>query len=286
MMKTNRLVGPLMLLAGIGMAGCATTDGPDTLPAHDNADAVVWMQTSAEYAAVTTSIYAAAREALEKIAEAEPGRTRQMAIVLDVDETVLDNGRYQGQLVLDDSGYDSETWDDWIALRTASAVPGVVEFIGTAQALGFHVAFITNRSCRARPNTPDNCPQLQDTESNLQSVGIDTASTTLFLRGDGPTDRCRSFLSAAERVEGKWSSDKTSRRACIVLDYDIVMLFGDQLGDFAEIGDSQQGVSGRDIAATYPDRWGKTWFMLPNPTYGSWRPRDPAKKRDLIRGIN
>ncbi len=282
-MSTKRIIGPSLLLASLCVCGCATTGGADSAPAHDNMDAIVWLQTSTEYAAAAAGTYAAATAALREIGNAESGRTDKMAIVLDIDETVLDNSRYQAQLVFDEATYDGETWDKWIDLRAASPVPGVVEFIRTSQSLGFHVAFITNRACRARPDTAEDCPQKEDTLANLEDVGVDTGSTTLFLRGDRPSDRCRTLLSEAEQAEGVWSSDKTSRRECVGLDYDIVMLFGDQLGDFTE----EDGASaGRDAAAEYSEYWGKTWFMLPNPTYGGWRPGSPAQKRSRIRGVD
>ena len=286
MMSLKHMSGPLLLLISLGICGCATTGGSDSTPAHDNMDAVVWLQTSTEYAAVAAGIYATATAALEEIAKSEAGRTHRMAIVLDIDETVLDNSRYQVQLVFDDTTYEGGTWDQWIALRAASAVPGAVDFIRASQSLGFHVAFITNRACRARPDTPDDCPQKLDTRVNLEEIGIDTKATTLFLRGERPADRCRALLSAAERPDGKWSSDKTSRRACVRLDHGIVMLFGDQLGDFTEEQGGPSGESGRDIATVFGEYWGKTWFMLPNPTYGGWRPGTFPEKRSLIRGID
>jgi len=285
-MNLEHMSGPSLLLVCLGVCGCATTGGPDSAPVHDNMDAVVWLQTSTEYAAVAAGIYATATAALEEIAKVEAGRTHRMAIVLDIDETVLDNSRYQAQLVFDDTTYEGGTWDQWIALRAAPAVPGVVDFIRTSQALGFHVAFITNRACRARPDTAEDCPQKLDTRVNLEEIGVDTGSTTLFLRGEHPADRCRALLSAAERTDGKWSSDKTSRRECVRLDHDIVMLFGDQLGDFTEEQGGSSGESGRDIAAEFSEHWGKTWFMLPNPTYGGWRPGAFPEKRSLIRGID
>ncbi len=278
--------GLSMLLLSDGSCGCAKTDDVDATPAHDNMDAVTWLQSSSEYAAVTAGIYTAATAKLREIADMDEGRTRSMAIVMDIDETVLDNSRYQGQLVLDDATYDSDSWDAWVALRAAVAVPGVVAFVRTSQSLGFHVAFVTNRPCRSRPDTADDCPQVTDTLMNLEDVGVDTSSTTLFLMGDRPSDRCRALLSESEQADGAWSSDKTSRRECVELDHDIIMLFGDQLGDFTERRDGPSEESGRDITTEYAEYWGKTWFMLPNPTYGSWRPRDSAKKRSLIRGID
>ncbi len=285
-MNSKHRAGPSLLLVYLGVCGCATTAGTDSTPAHDNMDAVVWLQASAEYAAVTAGVYATATAALEEIARTEAGRTHEMAIVLDIDETVLDNSRYQGQLVMDDATYEGGTWDEWIALRAAPAVPGVVDFIRTSQSLGFHVAFITNRACRSRPDAAEDCPQKADTLVNLEAIGVDSGSTTLYLRGERPSQRCREFLSASERADGKWSSDKTSRRECVRLDHDIIMLFGDQLGDFTEEQGGPSADSGRDTAAEFGEYWGKTWFMLPNPTYGGWRPRTHPEKRTSIRGID
>lgn len=273
-------------LLGLSLFGCATIPDTATAPAHDNLDAVTWLQTSAEYAAVTTGIYSAATAALEGIVSTGVSPERGRAVVLDVDETVLDNAAYQAQLVLDDETYSGDSWDAWIALEAADAVPGAVDFVRTAQARGFQVAFITNRSCRPRRGASGGCPQRGETLANLQSIGIPTEEVTLLLRGDRPSPRCRSLLSDAERVEGTWSSDKASRRACVSLDHDIVMLFGDQLGDFTTVSGGMSREAGRQVAAEYEEAWGKRWFMLPNPTYGEWKPTGTDGKRARIRGTD
>ncbi|MEM7431074.1 MAG: HAD family acid phosphatase [Pseudomonadota bacterium] len=264
----------------IGLSGCATSNVAKVVPAHDAMDATVWIQTSTEYAAATTSIYAAATAMLDRVDAAK--LPKRPAVVLDVDETVLDNSPYQGQLIQDGTRYESESWDRWIALRSATAVPGVVDFLAAAQARDVQVVLVTNRRCRAREGTASHCPQHEDTLANLRTVGIDTAATLLFLRDDEPVGPCAELLTADEIADGKWSSDKTSRRACVSLDHTIVMLFGDQLGDFIE---ESSGASGRDVAASHSAQWGRAWFMLPNPTYGSWLPRDYVEKQQLIRGI-
>ena len=286
-MRTKKIVsGLLVLLACAAVSGCATTGGVVSTPAHDNMDAVTWLQSSTEYAAVTAGVYAAATAQLQELAARNESEAGGMAVVLDIDETVLDNSRYQGQLVLDDATYGTESWDAWVALRAAGAVPGVVDFIRTSQALGVHVAFITNRPCLVRQDTPGACPQAEDTLVNLEAVGIATSSTSLFLMSDEPSDRCRALLTESELADGKWSSDKTSRRECVKLDYDVVMLFGDQLGDFSELESDSSGKPGRNIAAEYAEYWGRSWFMLPNPTYGGWKPRDSSEKRSQIRAID
>ncbi|MEM9401347.1 MAG: HAD family acid phosphatase [Pseudomonadota bacterium] len=277
-MTAIRLLSALLISSGL--TGCAAVSDPPAIPRHDNTDAVIWLQSSSEYAALTTGLYVSATAALDRIAA--DGDPSGMAIVLDVDETVLDNSPYQGQLILDDDRYRSETWDPWLALRDAVEVPGVVEFIQAAQTRGFHIAFITNRTCQARPTTQDRCPQIEDTRVNLEAVGIDTSKTTLFLRGQQPPQACLALLTEAEQPSGVWStSDKTSRRACVEQERDIVMLFGDQMGDFTEA----HGSDGRSSAAAFDKHWGRTWFMLPNPTYGGWKPRDAAEKRARIRAI-
>ena len=278
--------GFTLLAICAALCGCATTEESAPANANDNMDAVLWQQASAEYAGVTKGVYAAASAALVEIAMTESAGDKGKAIVMDVDETVLDNVPYQAQLVLDGATYGSESWDEWIALRSAPPVPGAVEFIREAQSLGLHVVFVTNRRCRTRPGGDDECPQKADTRANLEDVGIDTRSTTLFLRGERPPEPCLPLLTAAEEGDGTWSSDKTSRRECIQLSDDIVMLFGDQLGDFTEHEDMPSGTARRDVANEYSEYWGRVWFMLPNPTYGSWRPGTYNEKQQRIRGTD
>ena len=274
------LVASLAILA---TGGCATTSRP-AASAHDTLDAVLWLQASAEYAATTAGIYAAATAALEAHTSAADSRTGQWAVVMDLDETVLDNSRYQAQLVADEARYASDTWDDWVELKVATAVPGAVEFIRASQAMGVHVAFVTNRPCRPRSGTADPCPQKADTLANLQRIGINTDSTTLFLRGERPPSSCSAVLSNVETASGGWSSDKTSRRDCVALTRDIALLFGDQFGDFYEVPDASRIEDGRNLARTYQQHWGTTWFMLPNPTYGGWRPPATLQKRRRLQG--
>ncbi len=274
---------PLFIIALVTiLPGCATTGDPDASLAHDNTDATLWVQSSTEYAAATKGIYASATDALVELAAETSLPAHHMAVVLDVDETVLDNSPYQSQLIFDGESYGEVSWDRWVGLRSADAVPGVVDFLRTARSLGFHIAFITNRPCKQRPDESDSCPQKEDTRANLEAVGIETQGTSLFLMNEPPPASCRTYLTDAEQEDGLWSSDKTSRRACVSKERKIAMLFGDQLGDFVEKHDD---ASGREVADDY-DAWGRTWFMLPNPTYGGWRPRTPEGKRELLRGID
>ncbi|WP_158218919.1 HAD family acid phosphatase [Roseateles aquatilis] len=232
---------------------------------RENLNATLWYQKAVERSAVTLVVYrdataklVAARHATSQTASLEQARQghfsrKPPAIVLDIDETVLDNSAYNAGLVADGESYTGPTWEAWIAARRAVAIPGVKAMIAKARALRYRVVFITNRACPA-PATygadgrHTHCPQKTATLDNLEAaLGYRPDDADLMLRG--------------ERQD--WdTSDKSARRLAVATTHRIAMLFGDDLNDFV-------------LPAAYdPDqhgtRWGTTWFAIPNPMYGSW----------------
>ena len=268
-------------LFSASICGCVTTSNE-----QENLDAVLWVQTSSEFSAATVGTYAAASTALQRIVAESPTDGDRMAVVMDVDETILDGYRYQAQTVLDDVGYQAETTDQYFALRQGTAIPGAVSFIRAGQDLGVSFFFITNRPCRVRADNLGDCPQKEDTLVNLRQIGVEAGAGALLLRGEQVPERCLRFLSDLEHQQGRWTaSDKTSRRQCAALDHDIVMLIGDQLGDFiGGLGDTTPE-SRKVLLGQYRKNWGKTWFMIPNPTYGSWLDLLQPDKRLHLRGM-
>lgn len=254
------------LLVGAVIFGCTRSGG-----GQDNLNAVLWVQTSVEYTATTTGIFAAATDALERFVETRSDSPRPLAVVVDLDETIFNNSRYKAHELLVRSRDRRKSWDQWIALRNATAVPGAIEFIRASQALGVTVYVITNRRCVTRPNDQGDCPQQNDTIVNMQQVGFDIDAESLFFRGEQPPEHCVDLLTGAERETGSWSTtDKTSRHACVRQEYDVVMTLGDQLSDF--VGDSGKStLASRDALQSQNEhKWGDSWFMIPNPTYGTW----------------
>ena len=183
---------------------------------------------------------------------------------MDIDETVLDNSAPQAGLLIDETCFPefASVWDNWIAKRSAPAVPGAAGFIHTARASKdpqgrpVRVFFITNRECERRAGTESSCPQQDDTLANLRSLGLDspTLADDLMIRGERPD----------------WGSEKLSRRLEVARQYRIVLNVGDDLADFlAEV--RRQTPSLREQARCAHDAlWGRRWFVLPNPMYGSW----------------
>jgi acid phosphatase len=224
-------------------------------------NATLWMQTSPEYRAGTEQVYRLATEriaspgrgsaALEQAGVPQEQLARMpTAVVLDIDETVLDNTVYQARLIRDRAVYNTRTWGEWVVAGQAEAVPGAREFIAAARRLGHTVFYISNRDCTAPPGTPaDPCPAKTATMRNLMALGIDPVADPerMLLRGERP----------------EWAS-KTQRRAFIASNYRIVALVGDDLGDFV---DPRVFAGDR---ARLDWRFGVNWFVLPNPIYGSW----------------
>ncbi len=257
------------IVAAVGLLGAianAQEEGVEQL------HSTLWMQTAPEYRAATEQVY---RLAIERIANPSPGgaaleqldvpaeKLMRMptAVVLDLDETVLDNTVYQARLIRDRAVYDAKSWGEWVMAGQAEAVPGAREFIAAARRLGHTVFYVTNRDCSTPPATAtDPCPAKTASMRNLVALGIDPAPDPerMLLRGEKP----------------EWAT-KTARRAFIASNYRIIALVGDDLGDFV---DPKVFAGDRDRLDW---RFGVSWFVLPNPIYGSWTNRFPDLKAKL-----
>lgn len=227
--------------------------------ANDGLYSVLWFQTSAEYDANMRGAYKLATIQLDR-ALAEKSWTAALeqvttldfadkppAIIVDVDETVLDNSFYQARLVKDDKVFSNDSWNDWVREKRATPLPGALEFTRYAASKGVTVFYVTNRDSVVEA----------ETRANLEAL-------TFPMRADEDT-----LLTQGERAD--WaSSDKSPRRAFIAQKYRILMLVGDNLGDFTG-KEYKSSVAERDQLVTkYADWWGARWIMLPNPLYGSW----------------
>ena len=240
------------LVAGIGSA-MAQEGGP---PPNDNLNAVLWTQRAVEFKANALGAYALARIRLDE-ALADPTRTASPveqtgefkdlppAVILDVDETVLDTSLYQAWTVTQDQAFGSKTWTSFVNSKTSRPIPGAVDFTRYADSKGVKVFYVTNRTKEEEPATRE----------NMAALG--------FPMG-GNVD---TLLTSKEQPD--WGSAKGNRRAVIAKDYRILLLIGDNLGDFSD------GYKGDEAARlkVYQDsaeHWGKDWIVIANPTYGSF----------------
>lgn len=176
-----------------------------------------------------------------------PCGDRPLAVILDVDETALQNLGYQYERDVKGAGYDEASWERWE--RTGKdyvlSMPGAVDALQAIRAAGITVVFNTNRLSR----------NASSTEAALNKAGLGPVQhrNTLWLNGDAPG-----------------GSRKDSRRAMISQTYCVIAMAGDQLGDFSDL--FRQPVNERrHTAASMPISrlWGNGWFVLSNPVYGS-----------------
>ncbi len=294
------------LLAGLLLVGCAaTTPRPAPTPApapvataaapqpaaapagpgpNDLLQATVWSQLSVEHDLVFREIY---RDAREKLLEAlrdkswdalphderdGPVRALKPAVILDVDETVLDNSPYEARLIRKNSYYDDASWAAWVREEKAPALPGALEFTRFAARHGVRVFYLSNRA--------------KDLDSatlgNLRKLGFP-------VEGDA-------FLGLGTYVKGceLIGSQKTCRRQLIGRHYRVLMQFGDQLGDFVTVL-SNTPAGRRAVMKPYANWIGERWFVLPNPMYGSWEPAlfnnvwdqpDTLRRKDKIDALH
>lgn len=230
--------------------------------------AVLWMQRAAEFRASARQAYTLAGIRLDE-ALADPSWTAALeqpdspaeappAVIVDVDETVLDNSAYLAWLEREGQVFAADTWAAWCEDARAPAVPGALAFAKQADAKGVTIFYVTNRGA-----------DLEDcTRRNLRARGFP-------LRDDVDT-----VLTRNERPN--WGGDKGTRRRAVAETHRIVLLVGDNLGDFmdgaaAPFEQRDHGVEPHEA------RFGVEWIQLPNAIYGSWDPRnDAGRLRALV----
>lgn len=253
---------------------------------HDSMNAILWIQTSAEYQANSEMIYNVAESRLSLLRDRQdvtadidqaksfgcsagvscPGLAAAgliPAVVLDVDETVLDNSVFGARLIKYGGQWEPGAWDDWVSEKSAIPVPGALAFVERARAEGVAVIYVTNRRCSVREGMGEStsskpCPQKSDTLENLVTAGYPPLSSIdrLILQGERP----------------EWdSSEKQLRRQHIAERYRIMMLIGDDLGDLASNIKKISVEERARFVATHQSLLGEYWFQLTNPAYGSWR---------------
>jgi acid phosphatase len=240
----------------------AATPPAVTTPADDNLNAVAWSQTAIEHDLIYLQTYrdAEARllpaladkqwDALPKDDRIAPAKGLKPAVVLDIDETVLDNSPYQARLIKSGGEFNEADWAAWCKEERARALPGVVEFTQFAASHGVAVIYISNRAKDLD----------QATLSNLRKAGLPVSGPEAFL-GLG------TFVEDCEQV----GTEKGCRRQLVSHQYRVLMQFGDQIGDFVTV--LANNAEGRQKAiAPYMGWIGTRWFTLPNPTYGAWEP--------------
>jgi 5'-nucleotidase (lipoprotein e(P4) family) len=232
----NTLIAALSIVI-TGCTGAGTDTSQDYL-----LQATLWFQQSAEMKALYYQSFNWAERELKR--QIEEGADRPLAVILDIDETVLDNSPQTARQILDDQPYNSGMWDEWCSLTEAEPLPGSLAFTRYASENGVEVFYISNRGIHL----------LEVTLKNLSEAGFPYADSAHVLLKTN-------------------TSAKDSRRGKVGETHEIALLIGDNLGDFSGIfNDRKNGAAGQQVEANR-DLFGTTYIVLPNPMYGAWESR-------------
>jgi 5'-nucleotidase (lipoprotein e(P4) family) len=215
-------------------------DDRDSLLSQQNVDATIYQHASAEGARLYEQCYELARMRLDVnlLAKSE----LPPAVIVDIDETVLDNSAYQVTNAVRGRTYSKESWNEWALMGSAKALPGALDFLRYAVSRGCEVFYITNRAAGER----------NATLKNLFELGFPMADEAHLMTMEGEV------------------SDKTERRARVAKSHRIVLLCGDQLRDFDERFKDRSVDQGLPMVKALHDTLSRYFVLLPNPMYGTW----------------
>ncbi|AUH00125.1 5'-nucleotidase, lipoprotein e(P4) family [Pectobacteriaceae bacterium CE70] len=201
--------------------------------------ALNWFQESGEYQALCYQAFNTARSAFDN-ASAAPGKKK--VVVVDLDETMLDNSLYSGWQVKHDQPFDSKSWAKWIQAKQASAIPGAVQFANYVNSHGGKMVYISNRQQS----------EFNDTRDNMIKLGFPGVSAQTVLLNTGNSNK-------QERFNAVKSAGN-----------DIVLYIGDNLNDFGAATYHKENAERREFVRHNQIKFGTQFIVLPNPLYGDW----------------
>ncbi|MGO4875897.1 5'-nucleotidase, lipoprotein e(P4) family [Pedobacter psychrotolerans] len=228
-------------------------------PARDYTNAVLWQQTSGEYRALCFQAYNFARLSLKEALWADTSK-KPNCIIVDIDETVLDNSPFQGHEIKKGLSYDAADWTQWTSLARADTVPGALAFLKFAAAKNIETFYLSNRDEK----------DYAATLKNLQASGFP-------------------YANDAHLLVAKGTSNKEPRRQKIAETHNILMLCGDNLSDFSNIFYRENKNTFEQVNENQ-NLFGIKYIVLPNPMYGDWekplyqgeKPSDQEKAKQRL----
>ena len=224
----------VLLFLLVTLTGCSTVN-----LGNQNIMSLAWYQSSGECRALYYQAFNTGKSILENdLKSGKKGKKR--AVVVDIDETILDNSPASAREATDNKGYPYQ-WNEWITEARADATPGAVDFLNFADSKGIDVFYITNR--------------LQDqsdpTMANLKKDGFPQVDPSHMFFQDG-------------------TNDKESRRQFVEKDHRVVLFCGDNLNDLEQLFWIKSASDRASAVDQEKDKFGTQFLVLPNPVYGDW----------------
>jgi len=233
----------LLFLVGLAfiLSSCQQNETFDESKSQDHIImSTLWFQKSSEMKALYYQCFNWAKLRVEMDLLKNPTNQKK-AVVVDIDETMLNNSPFEGKCINTGKSYTSESWGNWTSQICAKPLPGAVEFSKYAESQGVDVFYISNRSVN----------EFDVTLKNLQKENFAFADSTHLLLMTN-------------------TSSKTARRAIVKENYEIILLIGDNMNDLSEIFEDRSANFGFDLVDEQKSMFGEKYIILPNPMYGSW----------------
>ncbi|MCK5884042.1 MAG: 5'-nucleotidase, lipoprotein e(P4) family [Bacteriovoracaceae bacterium] len=228
----------LGLVIGFMAISCNSKQGPTQ---DQLLHATVWYQQSAEFRALSYQAFNVAKMRIDMDLMMNRGAGKK-AIIVDVDETIVDNSPYQASGILNNRVFSNESWREWVDMAQAKALPGSVEFLNYAHSKGYTVFYISNRKQKG---------ELLPTLKNLKALGFPVVKENMMFK----------TTTSSKIDRRKMVTDKGHR---------IALLMGDAMGDFKEGYKKKNNSEQMAQADADKERFGADFIVLPNPMYGKW----------------
>ena len=249
-MRKNLIYGLLGIVAGMILMSLAKLEFNPL--SNQLVNSVLWYQKSDEMKAIYLQNFNIAKSIVEMQALKNQNQ-KNLAVVVDIDETMLDNSPFEGMLIHRNKSFNSSLWNDWVSKEAAKALPGAVEFTQFAKSMNVEIFYISNRSI----NT------LEHTIRNLQKQGFAYADSSHVLLKTN-------------------TSDKTQRREQVKSLYKVILYIGDNMGDFGQ--EYSKIAKEYDSLSIHRNKqlWGSYYIVMPNPMYGIWEHSLFPQRKNLV----
>ena len=209
-------------------------------------NAIKWYRDSAERNAIYHEVFLLGGNAIKQKVTKEKLKPHKWGVVFDIDETLLDNSQWNFQ---HDIHGNPQEWNDFAGLGISLKTPGAAKLTNEIHKLGGYVNLVSNRPATI----------LAATEKNLKHEGIYYDQI---------------LLDTSKSTE--WNVDKNSRFDAIIKgkapskfsSIKIIAWFGDNIQDFPHV--KQAKIYKQNMHGAAYDPFGTTYFVIPNPMYGSW----------------
>lgn len=236
----------LLLLASCGIKVTTQTTKTIAIPTEVpsrlySVQSVMWQQNAAEYRALCYQAFNVAKYRLDEILLDDNLKGKKLAIITDIDETVMDNSPYNAKLILENAEYTPDTWFQWSEKEEALPIPGATKFLNYAASKNVEIFYVSNREDREKAATIENMKKIH------------------FPYAD---DKHTLFKIKESKKEERFNKVKE--------EYTVVLYMGDNLSDFSNKFTEPSTTYRNSIADELQNEFGKKFIVLPNPMYGDW----------------